>query len=158
LVYPDQSYLIAVTDEDWAAPSRAGVVVRPGVPHRDLDFRLNRGTLLRGRLTVGRDRKPVADQTITLKEEGANRETLFGWAETDTGGRYVFRVGPGRYQLSGPGQDSWQEVRVRAEKMLERDFHLDRLPRGILRGTVLVRGEAGKGVAGALVRGQTAQY
>jgi beta-lactamase regulating signal transducer with metallopeptidase domain len=156
LVYPDQSYLIAVTDEDWAAESRVGVVVRAGIPARDLDFRLSRGTLLRGRLTVGPDKKPGAGQTITLKEQ-ADRDNLIRWAETDAGGRYAFRVGPGRYQLSGPAQDRWQQVTVRGEKALERDFHVDRLPRGILKGVVLVRGEARTPVAGAVVQGRTDQ-
>src|SRR5262249_27037729 len=70
-VYPDQSYLIAVTDDRWAAPSKTGVVVREGQPQKGLDIRLGEGTLLRGRVTLGGDRKPAAGQTITLIEQGS---------------------------------------------------------------------------------------
>src|SRR5262249_34444552 len=45
LVYPNQSYLIAITDNQWAAPSIQGVIVREDEPRKDLDFRLGRGTL-----------------------------------------------------------------------------------------------------------------
>src|SRR5262249_40946106 len=111
-VYPEQSYLIAVTDERGAAPSRQGLPVRGGQPKKGLDFRLSQGTLIRGRVTLGRDRKPAAGQTVTLIEQGspitqevggtwAQREELVRWATTDRDGRYAIRVGPGTYRMRG---------------------------------------------------------
>ena len=44
-VFPNQSYMIAVTDKDWAAPAKTGVVVKEGEPRTGLDFRLGKGTL-----------------------------------------------------------------------------------------------------------------
>jgi beta-lactamase regulating signal transducer with metallopeptidase domain len=166
-VYPGQSYLIAVTDERWAAPSRRGLLVREGQPQKDLDIRLGKGTLIRGRVTLGRDRKPAEGQTVTLIEQGspiaqevggvwAQREDLVRWALTDKDGRYRVRVGPGTYKLAGPNSPhQWEELTVMAKETLERDFHLDRLPRGRLTGEVVARAVDGKPVAGAIVKGES---
>ena len=51
---PNMSYMIAVFDGEWAAPSRTGIVVRADEPRKDVDFRLDRGSVLRGKVTVGR--------------------------------------------------------------------------------------------------------
>src|SRR5262245_56985779 len=94
LVYPNQSYLIAVTDDQWAAPSIRGLLVREDEPREDLTFRLSTGTLIQGKLTLGGDNKPAANQTITLIEQGAaiardvggnwaQREELVRWSTTD---------------------------------------------------------------------------
>ena len=40
---PEQSYMIGVTDDEWAARSLAGIVVREGVPRVGLDLTLERG-------------------------------------------------------------------------------------------------------------------
>ena len=48
LVCPDESYMIAVTDDQWAAPSKMGIVVKEGEPRDGLDFRLGKGTLIHG--------------------------------------------------------------------------------------------------------------
>jgi beta-lactamase regulating signal transducer with metallopeptidase domain/protocatechuate 3,4-dioxygenase beta subunit len=166
VVYPDQSYLIAVTDERWAAPSRQGLVVREGEPRKGLDFRLGKGTLIRGRVTLGRDRKPAAEQTVTFVEQGspigeqvggrwAQREQLVRWATTDKDGRYAIRVGPGTYQVRGPGVGQQDDLEVKEAGTIERDFHLERLPRGRITGEVVARVVGGKPVAGAVVRGES---
>jgi beta-lactamase regulating signal transducer with metallopeptidase domain len=163
LAYPDQSYLIAVTDERWAAPSLKGVVVREGAPRTDLDFRLGNGTLLRGRVTLGPGRKPAAEQTITLVEQGsrlerdfggtwAQREQLVRWANTGADGGYAIRLGPGDYELHGPAGGR-EELTVKGEEKIDRDYHLDRLARGPFTGVVLARTVDGTPVAGAVVRG-----
>ena len=59
---PEQSYMIGVIDDEWAAPSRGGVVVREGVPG-GLDLTLERGAVIRGRVTAGPESKPVAGHT-----------------------------------------------------------------------------------------------
>jgi beta-lactamase regulating signal transducer with metallopeptidase domain len=167
LVYPNQSYIIAVTDEKWAAPSKTGVVVGEGTPREGLDFRLGKGTIVRGKATVGPDDKPAAKQTITLIELGsdlapqANRtektESLVRWAETGADGRYAIRVGPGRYQIMGPLHRNEEEVTVKEEKTIDKDFHLAHLSE-LLKGVVLAETADGKPVAGAILRGATSIF
>ena len=70
LVSPNQSYIIAVTDDDWAAPSKTGIVVKEGEPRTGLDFRLSKGTLLRGKVTVEGANNPAVGQTIALIQKG----------------------------------------------------------------------------------------
>ena len=53
---PEQSYMIGVTDDEWAAPSLAGIVVREGVARTGLDLTLERGSVVRGRVTFESDR------------------------------------------------------------------------------------------------------
>ncbi len=53
---PEQSYMIGVIDDEWAAKSRAGVVVREGVPLVGLDLTLERAAVVWGRVTAGRTR------------------------------------------------------------------------------------------------------
>ena len=162
LVYPNQSYLIAVTDDQWAASSIQGVVVREDEPRGDLDFRLSKGTLIEGKVTFGRDKKPAANQTITLIEQGAaiardvggnwaQREELVRWAITDKDGRYSVRAGPGEYQFYHLG-DKQENLTVKDEQTIERNFHADRLPRGLLKGEVLARAVGGKPIPGAIVK------
>ena len=51
---------------------------------KDLDFRLGKGTLLEGRATLGRDKKPMAKQIIDLVEQApGTKAQLLRWAETD---------------------------------------------------------------------------
>jgi len=51
-VPPNNSYIVAVADDQWAAASLAGVVVSEGENRQNLDFQLNQGTLIRGTIRV----------------------------------------------------------------------------------------------------------
>ena len=140
-VYPDQMYVIAVSDDRWAARSLTGVVVREGHPQDGLDFNLFRGTLLEGRVTRGPDRVPAARTSLSLIQDGASvlegpgapidgkdrEQTLVRFAITDAQGRYRFRVGPGRYRAIIPGssgQSTELVVDNPDEATVVRDFHL----------------------------------
>ncbi len=153
-VYPDQSYIVAVTDDTWAAPSYTGVGVQEGLPRDDLHFQLTKGTLIRGWVTIGKAKKPGIDQTVTLFQNGTRQESLVRWAGTDKEGGYLFRVGPGDYELRGPGTES-DKIKVQAQQTIAKDFHIDRLPRGPLSGTVRHRAFNGKPIADALVTGES---
>ncbi|HWE36910.1 MAG TPA: M56 family metallopeptidase [Isosphaeraceae bacterium] len=171
-VAPGQSYMIAVLDERWAAPTITGVVAREGETRSGLDFRLGPGTVLRGRVTVGPDAKPAVGKDITLIQDGGpvadaaaaapppgprvdgaaeafRRSHLVRHATTDADGRYEFRVGPGEYRLGVDSQQVEQALTVRDEPAIARDFHLERESRVPVTGTVV--DEAGKPAAGALV-------
>jgi hypothetical protein len=165
LAYPNQSYIVAVTDESWAAPSKTGIVINEGAPRMDLDFRLGKGTVIRGRVTLGRDSKPGAKQWIMLIEQGvaiprelggerAGQEALIRWATTDKDGNYSIRVWPGKYQISGPTRGQQDEIEIKADAVIEKDFRLERLNDVdvVLKGLVLAHAGDGKPVAGAIVR------
>jgi beta-lactamase regulating signal transducer with metallopeptidase domain len=152
LVYPNQTYNIAVTDENWAARSYSGVVVGQETPPVRFDFRLSKGTILRGKMT-GPDDKPAPKQTLTVIEQGPG-ETLIRWAETGPDGRYAIRLGPGAYLIRGPLQrDKWEGINVTEEQTIDKDFHLARLTElERLKGVVLAETVDGKPVAGAILR------
>ena len=69
-VNPGEAYAVYVDDQDWAAPSRLDVVVREGKPVEGVDFKLSRGTVIRGTVTVGPGNRPQSDQFIRLDEAG----------------------------------------------------------------------------------------
>ena len=71
LVYPNQSYIVAVTEEKWAAPPKTGIVVKEGEPRTGLDFSLGKGTIVRGLVTTGHDNRIVPLQTISVIEQGS---------------------------------------------------------------------------------------
>jgi RNA polymerase sigma factor (sigma-70 family) len=164
-LYPDQSYILSITDEPWSAPSYTGIVVREGQARKDLDFRLDKGTLIEGEVTVGKVPKPTAGQTVTLIQKGkaiarelggdsASQEELVRWSTTDKKGHYQIRVCPGDYQIWGPGTPH-ENLTVHAEKRIEMNFEVARLPRGRLTGTVLPVDGGKKPVAKALVKGES---
>ena len=51
-VQPNNSYIVAVADDQWAAASLTGIVLREGENRQDLDFQLSQGTLIHGTIRV----------------------------------------------------------------------------------------------------------
>ena len=137
-MFPDKVYLLAVTDEHWAAPARSGIAVRPDTPVEGIDFHLLRPvTRLHGQLTLGPERKPWPGQTVTLIQEGPEQQTadprnptIPRWATTDAEGRYAFAIGPGRYELWAADYNARQNFTVADEKELVYDFPAPRQQRG----------------------------
>jgi RNA polymerase sigma factor (sigma-70 family) len=165
LVYPEQSYIIAVVDEQWAASSKTDVVVHEGLPVEDMDFRLGAGTVIRGAVRIGREERPAEGETVTLIEQGPplpeelradhgeNRARLVRWTATDESGRYSFRVGRGKFTLKGPGYWDQQDLSITGGAELVRDFFLEGPDRGALTGRVVYAGD-GRPAAGATVKGE----
>ena len=133
-----------------------------------LDFRLSKGTLLRGKVTVERANNSAVAQTITLIQLGdgvaaapgrSPIEQLGAGAEIGTDGRYVIRVGPGRYQITKRAPGEWEEVVVKDEETIDKDVHLDP-PRFVspLKGVVQAETVDGKPVSGAILRGMAARF
>jgi RNA polymerase sigma factor (sigma-70 family) len=148
---PQSPYIIAVTDDNWAAPSHHGFPMEEGKTLENLDFRLERGTLIQGKVTVGRDGKPAPDQTVTLTDNTSS--LLVRWANTDKKGHYQFRVGPGYYEIWAPGTKH-DGIAVQKQDTIPMDFHLERLERGPLLGTVRAGAEE-KPVARAIIQGES---
>jgi hypothetical protein len=149
-LYPDQTYIVAVVEREWVAPSRRGIAAKEGQRLADLDFRLEKGTLLEGRVTVGPDKKPLANPFVAVIEQGPGRKSrLVRQVNEGTDGRYSVRLPRGTYQLMGPDGER-QDLEVGDEPRIERNFELPRPILGPLHGLVVER-EGGRPVAGALV-------
>jgi hypothetical protein len=168
---PEQSYMIAVVDDEWAARSRGGVVVREGVPQRGLDLLLERGAVIHGRVTAGPRSNPSPGHPVMLTEygpavppgtfkdqpTGGGSNAFTRIADTDEGGRYAFRVAPGGYQLMGPrlpgDRSAPDDLTIVAAQEVRRDFHLARDYRlwKTVRGVVRARDAAGPPIAGAVM-------
>jgi RNA polymerase sigma factor (sigma-70 family) len=146
-VYPGQTYVVAITNNDWAAPSQTGLLIKEGETRKGLDFRLGKGTLVIGKATVGKENKPAADQTVTFLENN----TLVRWSKTDKDGNYQIRLGDGGYEIRFDLQRTG--LLVKGTPTIERNFHLERLPRGELRG--IVRTSNGSIAPNAIVRGDS---
>ena len=161
---PNEAYAVFVDDEDWAAPSRLDVVVRPGKPVDGVDFQLAKGTIIKGTVTIGNGERPAAGESIRLTESGAQaprefreagdntwRQILRQFGETtDAEGRYAIRVGPGTYTLSGPARTESETIEVTDQPEIVHDFHMPRPAKGPLAGRVIA-GIDGKPVAGARI-------
>src|SRR5262249_28103273 len=110
-VPPERAYMLAVLDENYAAPSLINVVAHEDLNRDDLDFTLSAGTVLRGRIVVDSSDRPSRGATVNLVERGGLLPNEFRGAEglhaqisratvtTDSEGRYQFRVGPGKYKM-----------------------------------------------------------
>jgi RNA polymerase sigma factor (sigma-70 family) len=169
---PNQSYTVYVNDDEWAAKSRTGVVIREGQPHPDVSIRLQPGALIHGRVTAGPEAQPAPGVTVMLYEQGpaVPERTLVNQpsslhdgamrvADTDSDGRYAFRVGPGDYQLTRPrqagddGETPSEQLKVRDGQEIGRDFQLARQVRPLryVRGVVRAQKPDGPPIAGAIV-------
>ena len=117
-VYSEQAYLLTAEKGDMAAPVKSDVVVREGKEVEGVDLVLGRGTKVKGRVTLGKDRKPVEGTFVQavldkgsippeLKREGdrtSRRLRMSVSKSTDKEGRYEFLLGPGDYTILGPAR------------------------------------------------------
>ncbi len=170
-VTPDQSYIVAVCDDRWAAKSHLGLIVKEGEERDHVNFHLERGTLIRGTVTVGPDHRPgngdvLSRTNVTLVQLGPafpdtgrrqdstkreNRDGLPRWCDLNERGHYEFRVAAGEYELYLPsGSTGSGRVVVRDEGEIVVDGHIAKLPPKSLQGRVVDRG--GKPIANAAVR------
>ncbi len=163
-VSPRELYVVYVDNKAWAAPSHLDVVVREGKPVAGVDFKLSRGTVVRGTVVVGPANKPVANQFIGLDESGGQAPEEFrekgdhvarsarrqSGAMTDSSGRYSILVGPGVYTLRGPFRTADEKITIAAEPDLVRDFRMPRPEKGILTGRVVLAGRELKAASASI--------
>jgi thiol-disulfide isomerase/thioredoxin len=172
LVYPDQIYMFAVIDPKWAASVRDRIIVRPDTPVDGVDFQLQPGTKVHGRVTMGPEKKPLADQRMEVYQYGADlhglsedqqlpnptesrryvRPLITRSTRTDAEGRYEFCVGPGTYDIRGPAQTEIQKFSVEDQESITFDFQTPHEDMGLITGRV-VRQEDSQPVVGAKVVG-----
>lgn len=164
-VSPEKAYVVAVEDERWGAPTRIGVIVHDGRPVQSVDFDLQEGTVVRGQVTVGAERRPAVKETIfltlyggeipaALKKPGdrVHHEMMHQLVmATDADGGFRFCVGPGTYKLFGPMFTDAAMLEVTNQREVVHDFHLPRPELGRLVGKVV--DADGRPVAQATVLG-----
>ena len=137
-VYPNQTYMITVIDDNWASETQCEVIVRENVPVRNVDLQLSGGTLINGQLTGGSDSQPIAGELVLLSQNGlmlaqefvtggySNKEGLIRTTKTDGDGRYTFRVAAGDYTIGSVTmalhQSQGQTFKIESEKEIERNF------------------------------------
>ena len=113
-----RAYIISVIDDRWAAPNHVGKVLYKDKPLADLDFKLSEGTIVRGTVTEGVERRPLENHQVVLWFEGgpmpaelepagnapgrSKSLSSLRFTQTDAKGQYQFRVGPGNYMLVVP--------------------------------------------------------
>jgi RNA polymerase sigma factor (sigma-70 family) len=167
---PEQSYMVYVEDDAWAARSRTGVVVREDKPLAGIDLALEKGSVLRGRVTYGKELRPAPGVAVMLTEgaptipkgtfKGQLSDVLAASlrvTDTDAEGRYFFRVAPGEYEINGPaerGVDRRPErLKIGDAQVFEKDFRLARLDRPwkSIRGVVRSLKPDGPPIADAIV-------
>ncbi len=163
----ESSYILAVIDDTWAAPSLSNVIAREGRAQTGLDLTLTKGTLIHGQVSEAPDHGPAAGAKVWLTEEGGPlskelRRSGFQSAQlmrslaADAEGRYHLQVGPGRYFLRSPNAGGTQPltVEVNNEAEIVRDLALAGTVRNTyFSGVVLEKTPKGdRPVAGAAVR------
>jgi Carboxypeptidase regulatory-like domain len=163
-VAPGRSYTVYITDDDWAARAQTAVDIREGEPRTAVDFRLEKGSVIRGRVTAGGPTLPAPELSVTLIDEELVaaqplRGGYFRTSETDKDGRYAFRVRPGNYSLSGPDEfgvtRNVEQLKVGDGQDIERDFRVSSvsLARRPLRGVIRSSQPGGPPIARAIVIG-----
>jgi hypothetical protein len=113
-VRSEHAYIVAAhLGGRWAAPYRAGIVVRAGKPVEDLDLVVGQATRLHGRITYTENDRPASridvDLEITMGEippelrrpndRSPHPLRMEINRMTDDEGRYDFVLGPGEHQL-----------------------------------------------------------
>ncbi|MCA9263070.1 MAG: thioredoxin family protein [Planctomycetales bacterium] len=172
---PGRLYMLTVVHDRWSAPVIDGFVVRPGTPISGLNFRLQPTVRVHGRVTIGPDRDPVANQRMGLNQIGRNLRELegvelhnptklnfsiqpmeFRSTNTNKQGEYEFYVGPGSFQIGGPSQVKSQAFEIAADDditSLEFNFDSPRPEAGPITIAV-VTGNPPVPVANAVVEGK----
>lgn len=85
----------------WRAPAHEGIHVEANNVYTEVDFVLTPGAYVGGQITDGDTGEPVAGIQIQVYDATHPPTQGMGhWLETDTNGRYQFRVAPGQVGVS----------------------------------------------------------
>lgn len=167
-VHSEHAFIITASKDDMVAPYLSGIVVRAGVPVAGANLILGRGIRVRGRVTVGKENKPVAETNVfAVIDKGAipvelrrkddryyRGMTMTFRQETDKDGGFTFLLAPGDYTIQGPDRVDPVKLTIPSENPpmeIVRDFSMSRELSGPFAATVV---EAdGEPVAGAKIEG-----
>jgi beta-lactamase regulating signal transducer with metallopeptidase domain len=139
-INPNQAYMIAVLDEDWAGETISDVTIQAGEFLKGLDIELQKGTLIHGKAIFDKDTHPPTGEVTLIQytpievaaERNPNEQSrlksargrIVRWATRDANGEYRIRVGPGSYEMSGPERNigRMHQLNVTNEPEIIRDF------------------------------------
>jgi RNA polymerase sigma factor (sigma-70 family) len=164
-ISPREAYAVSIEDKDWTAAPRFDVVVREGRSVSGVDFTLIRGTVFRGSVTAGPNKRPVPKHWITLIRDGGEVpkdllepgdqfsrpiQVQIG-AMTDESGHFSTRLAPGTYTVIDLPRMKDETIVVKDEAEIVRDYKLARPEKGPLSGRVVLAGSKDEGIAEAKV-------
>lgn len=152
-VMPGRAYVVGIVDANWAAPTRAGILVREGQPQSGVDFRLVKGTVLRGQVTEGPNHTPSKRVKVSLIEEGFGLPQEFRTgrpvvmprpSRADEQGRFRFQLAPGHYKIAVLDSEPLA-IEVTDQPEIVRDIALSTSTKStFLQGVVVAKTPAGE--------------
>jgi len=166
-VDPNQFYLFAAALDRRASPGHARVV-RLRRPVDGIRLVLQGATRVHGRVTVGEERRAVADQYVTLHLEPDVEHLQLPQSKqlsnphddnkflapritssvlSSAKGDFEFFAGPGKYYITGPAGMQPMQFEVAGEPELEVSVHSDRPHRVEFGGRVVLKSNPEKVVA-----------
>lgn len=173
-VYPDQFYLFSGKLNHSASPVHPRVI-RPAKPVNDIELVLGNATRVHGQITVGDDRRPLANEYIALYRHAGEDiyyklpsdqqvpnpsnsgkavfPVLVNSIQTDSDGRFEFVVGPGHCYLIGPQGTERPRFEINGQAELEVNLHTARPRVARFGGRVVLASEPKTGVAEAKIFG-----
>ncbi len=169
--------LVTADGAGWASGVASHVVTADGIEGR-IHLTLHEAARVHGTITVGKDRRPMADAYVVLFQKDEDHDSKLPpdqrsgskrargvtldfarYGRADRQGHFEFFVGPGHYTLIGGSAPSFSglerltEFDVKDAKDLEINLHQDRLSRMGLKGVVVLNSDRSQGVSGASVGG-----
>ena len=168
LVAPNQTYMLAIADEQWAAPAQSGFVVLPEQEVPEHDFTLRPATRIHGRVLDRSTSQPVAGQLLYLNQDGISLNEIGKdllpnpsklnvwvcptWQQNKTSGSdggFEFFVAEGEYNLSTIFQTG-ERIIVTEESEKEIDLRIDVEAPKVLTG-IVTQGDAKIPVSDVLI-------
>ncbi|WP_339910136.1 hypothetical protein [Symmachiella dynata] len=140
----DTPYVVWVDDKKWTSPiqtfkfSQQNESVKLIVP-------LSAGTLVHGSVTIGKEKAPVRNRTISIESISEGREkddmpyVFKRDVTTNSQGQYQFRLPPGKYRLTGPSGMNSRNITVENQPELVHDIYIPLNDKGFLEGVVIVK-------------------
>ncbi len=167
----NEAYIIAAVKETLAALHQSTVILRTGKPVTDANLVLTPGTVVRGTVTIGKDKKPATDVSASAdidkgsipddlkspNSRGSRTLNLRLAKRVSKDGQYSFVLAPGDYQLSiqSPTRTAPIKLTIPAAnppRELVHDFALPRAMVGPFQATVV--DISGKPIPNAIVEGR----
>ena len=171
----NQVYTISCLNLAGAAAPLTGVIAREGAPRLGLEMRMNKGVVVRGRVTYAGDHRPAARQQVRIELPAEEVPEEFRLAPratqrwparlqtiTDDDGHYAFRLVAGDYRIEVGNDSSRITVPATSSEKIVSDFEIAldvRKPAvaPTLIGVVVERTGLRRPVAGAEVREVTTE-
>lgn len=172
-VNPDEYYLFAAGNKEWASAATARVV-RLGQPVDGIELKLQRATRVFGRMTAGSDDEPIADVYVQLYLKAENSyydlsederlpnptdsrrgisPVIVKNTKTDSTGAFEFFTGPGSHYAIGQDVEESPKFEITDEEEFEINLRAQRAVIGNIAGRVVMHDNQDQGMAEVKVFG-----